>query len=251
MLRMSTFLERLEKAYKREQDRRSACGLKKLTKTDIWKAAGASSGAATHWFSGANGMDLGTCVKVAPLLQCNPFWLFDESKGMDDDIQLSSDTQTSSAGAQSPGPTLINLTEHPDLCPIKRVNFKLAAGVHGYALEVDNGDAAPVFFRKDWIKMNGYNAERLVAFRVKGQSMEPSLWDGDLVVVNLADTKPYDGDVYAVSYEGEPGVKRLRRDAGEWWLASDNADQRKFSPKRCTEEVEILGRVIYKQSERI
>lgn len=147
--------------------------------------------------------------------------------------------------------TLINLSEHPDLCPVKRVNFKLAAGVHGYAVELDNGDKAPVFFRKDWMQSNNYKPERLVAFRVSGASMQPSLWDGDLVVINLDDTQPRDGDVFAVNYEGEPGIKRLRRDAGEWWLASDNADQRKFAPKRCTEDVDILGRVIYKQSDRI
>lgn len=222
-----------------------------VDQVEFGRLAGASKSVVSQWLSGG-------------IKSINPKFAYSIEKNCgysaqwvmtgDGEKKLSlplADTQISSPGAQSLGPTLINLTEHPDLCPIKRVNFKLAAGVHGYALEVDNGDAAPVFFRKDWIKMNGYNAERLVAFRVKGQSMEPSLWDGDLVVVNLADTKPYDGDVYAVSYEGEPGVKRLRRDAGEWWLASDNADQRKFSPKRCTEDVEILGRVIYKQSERI
>lgn len=152
--------------------------------------------------------------------------------------------------ADAPG-RLINLSEHPDLCPVRRVNFKLAAGVHGYAVELDNGDRAPVFFRNDWIQANHYRPEKLVAFRVSGSSMEPSLWDGDLVVINLDDTSLTDGDVFAVSYEGEPGIKRLRRDAGEWWLASDNADQRKFAPKRCTEDVEILGRVIYKQSDHI
>jgi len=94
------------------------------------------------------------------------------------------------------------------------VNFKLAAGVHGYAIELDNGDKAPVFFRKDWVHTNHYKPEKLVAFRVSGSSMEPSLWDGDLVVINLDDTRPTDGDVFAVSYEGEPGIKRLRRDAG-------------------------------------
>lgn len=146
---------------------------------------------------------------------------------------------------------LINLSEHPDLCPVKRVNFKLAAGVHGYGIELDNGDKAPVFFRKDWMQANGYKPERLVAFRVAGESMQTSLWDGDLVVINLDDTQPHDGEVFAISYEGEPGIKRLRRDAGEWWLTSDNSDQRRFAPKRCTDDVDIIGRVIYKQSERI
>lgn len=31
-------------------------------------------------------MDLDTCTNVAPLLRVNPFWLFDESRSVDDDV---------------------------------------------------------------------------------------------------------------------------------------------------------------------
>ena len=98
---------------------------------------------------------------------------------------------------------------------------------------------------------NNKKTERLVGVPGARESMQTSLWDGDLVVINLDDTHPHDGEVFAVSYEGDPGIKRLRRDAGEWWLTSDNSDQRRFAPKRCTDDVDILGRVICKQSERI
>lgn len=99
--------------------------------------------------------------------------------------------------------------------------------------------------------MNNYRPEMLFGVRVSGASMEPSLWDGDLVVINTADTDPHDGEAFAINYEGEMVIKRMRRDAGEWWATSDNADQRRFAPKRCTEDVVVIGRVIYKQSERI
>lgn len=72
-----TFQERLKLAFAEEAARRADAGEPRLTKTDIWKAADASSGAATHWFSGANGMDLATCVKVAPTLKVNARWLYD------------------------------------------------------------------------------------------------------------------------------------------------------------------------------
>lgn len=81
--------------------------------------------------------------------------------------------------------------------------------------------------------------------------MVPSLYDGDLVVVNTADTKPRDGEVFAVNYEGELVIKRVRLDAGECWLDSDAADQLRFRPRRCGDGCFILGRVVYKQSERI
>jgi phage repressor protein C with HTH and peptisase S24 domain len=72
-----TFQERIKQAFEEEAARRADAGEPRLTKTDIWKAAGASSGAATHWFSGANGMDMATCMKVAPLLRVNAQWLYD------------------------------------------------------------------------------------------------------------------------------------------------------------------------------
>lgn len=145
----------------------------------------------------------------------------------------------------------VPLSGHTDLLPVPRVRFKLSAGVSGFAIEPENGTTKPIYFRKDWFELNNYRPDKLFSVRVSGASMEPSLWDGDLVVVNTDDTLPYDGDVFAINYEGELVIKRMRRDAGEWLACSDNADQRRFSPKRCTEDVRIIGRIIYKQSERI
>jgi phage repressor protein C with HTH and peptisase S24 domain len=145
----------------------------------------------------------------------------------------------------------VDLGNHPDLAQVPRVRFKLSAGVSGYAIEPEAGNGKPVFFRRDWFDTHGYRPEKLFAVRVTGESMEPALYDGDLVVVNTDDTAPRDGDAFAINYEGELVIKRLRRDAGEWWAASDNADQRRYAPKLCTEDVKIVGRIIYKQSERI
>lgn len=147
--------------------------------------------------------------------------------------------------------TPINLTSHPDLLSVPRVKFKLSAGISGYSVEPENGNGKPVFFRRDWFDRHCYRPDKLLAIRVSGSSMEPSLWDDDLVVINTDDNTPHDGDVFALNYEGELVIKRMRRDAGEWWATSDNADQRRFAPKRCTEDVQIIGRVVYKQSERI
>ena len=82
--------------------------------------------------------------------------------------------------------------------------------------------------------------------------MEPGLGEGDLVVINTADTTLVDGMVYAINYEGEAVVKRLVRDSGEWWLTSDNSDQRRFHRKSCRSgECIIVGRVVRKESDRI
>ena len=134
---------------------------------------------------------------------------------------------------------------------INRVLFKLSAGCTGYQVEPIEGNGPPIFFRRDWVERHNYNPAKLLAVRITGSSMEPGLYDSDLVVINTADIKPQDGDVFAANYEGELVIKRLKRDSGEWWLASDNDDKRRFPDKRCDEHAILLGKVIYKQSERI
>jgi len=78
------------------------------------------------------------------------------------------------------------------------------------------------------------------------------LYEDDIVIINTLDKKPVDGAVYAFNYEGEAVVKRLSRDAGQWWLTSDNPDQRKYHRKLCQSNAcLVVGRVVRKESDRI
>lgn len=138
-----------------------------------------------------------------------------------------------------------------DYLGVRRGTIRLSAGVTGFAVDYENHDAPPIFFRREWFSTNGYIPDKLIALRVQGNSMEPGLYDGDTVVVNTADSTPSDGDVFAINYEGELAIKRLKRDAGEWWIASDNQDRRRYPDKRCGEQAFIIGRIVYKGSERI
>lgn len=139
-----------------------------------------------------------------------------------------------------------------DVARIRKVRLRLSAGIQGFSTDPDTQDANPIFFRRDWLEKRGYIAEQLIAIRVRGQSMEPGLFEGDTVVINTADISPVDGEVYALNYEGEAVVKRMVRDSGQWWLVSDNADQRRYPRKQChAATCIVIGRVIQKQSERI
>ncbi len=147
---------------------------------------------------------------------------------------------------------MIDLDAHPDLSPIRKVRLKLQAGINGFAVEPDDAEGPPIFFRAEWMAHRSFKPYDLLAIKVRGESMEPSLHDGDLVVINTADVVPKDGEVFAINYEGEAVIKRLVRDGGEWWLASDNTDQRRYPRKRWVDgDSLIVGRVVHKQSERI
>ena len=148
-------------------------------------------------------------------------------------------------------PVRIELENNPAYPAIRRVRFKLQAGVSGFAVDDLEDDGPPIVFRADWFSLHGYRPEKMLAARVSGSSMEPSLWDGDLVVINTAQTTPKDGIAFALNIEGVMAIKRLVRDAGEWWIRSDNPDKVRYPDKRTHEGVSVIGEVVYKQSERI
>lgn len=70
---------------------------------------------------------------------------------------------------------------------VQRVLLKVSAGVTGYRVEHIDGNGPPIFFRTDWLASRRLKSDRLYALKVSGESMEPGLWDGDLVVMNSAD----------------------------------------------------------------
>lgn len=150
------------------------------------------------------------------------------------------------------GPTPIELDNNPEYPSIRRVKLKAQAGVSGYAVEYQaEDDGPPIVFRADWYKAKGYKPEKMLALRVSGESMVPSMYEGDLIVINTMSTTPQQGIPFLVNYEGEIVVKRLVRDDGLWWLTSDNPDQRRYPRTKCNGGTEIIGEVVYRQTERV
>lgn len=212
----------------RIRQRRKLLGLTLQNVADTFQINRAS---VSEWESGKSQPDVRKLAELARVLRASPEWLLtgDEKHAPD---------------AES------DLNHHYER--VRRAKFKLEAGICGYTVEFsDDDDAPPIVFRAEWLQRNKLRADKLIAMKVSGSSMEPGLWDGDTVVVNLADVTPQDGVVFAVNYEGQCVIKRLRRDAGQWFLASDNSDKRLYPDKRCDEAASILGRVVTKQSDRI
>lgn len=150
------------------------------------------------------------------------------------------------------GPKVIELENNPEYPAIRRVKLKAQAGVSGFSVEYQaEDDGPPIVFRADWYRLKGYRPEKMLALRVKGDSMIPSMYEDDLIVINTLSTEPKQGIPFLVSYEGEVVVKRLVRDDGLWWLTSDNPDQRRYPRTKCNGGTEIIGEVVYRQTERV
>jgi phage repressor protein C with HTH and peptisase S24 domain len=200
-----------------------------------------SRAAVNNWFQDKNGIDAKYARPLSEFLNVDPIWL-ETGDGKH---------ERKKADALKEKGELIDLDDGNETVGIKRVEFKISAGISGFSVEYLNGEKSPISFRKDWLEKKGYFSQKLYAIEVKGQSMEPKLFAGDLVVINTADTKHVDGGAYAFNYDGECVIKRLFKEGGNWYLASDNLDKSRFPNKKCDESCFVIGRVIYKQTEEI
>ena len=217
---------------------------------ELARAIGKTESAVSQWLSGeTKSMRSDNLMAVSNFLGVNVSWLATGGGEMDMDSRF--DAQ-SHYGRPARHPEEIDLENNPEYPAIRRVKLKAQAGASGYAVEYSQeDDGPPIVFRADWYKLKGYRPEKMLALRVKGESMIPSLYEDDLIVINTLSTTPKQGIPFLVSYEGEICVKRLVRDEGLWWLMSDNPDQRRYPRTKCNGGTEIIGEVVYRQTERV
>jgi phage repressor protein C with HTH and peptisase S24 domain len=134
--------------------------------------------------------------------------------------------------------------------PFKSIS--LHASIDGYEIQFgDDETIKPLFYRRDWIQNKGYRVGALVAREIKGSSMEPSLWEGDKVLINTDSKLPKIGRVFWVVLDGNSCAKRLRKDAaGGWVITSDNpAHHNTNQPLENTQQ--LIGEVVEKMSSQI
>jgi len=117
----------------------------------------------------------------------------------------------------------------------------------GNGSEVASEDAAQSYaFNRKWLGKRGLKPDTLSVISVRGDSMEPDLNDGDLVLIDLANTDLADGKIYAVQYSGNLFVKRIQYVPGDTVrLVSRNAQ---YTPIEITtpeaDGVRVVGRVV-------
>lgn len=140
----------------------------------------------------------------------------------------------------------------PSLTHIKKVRLKVQAGITGFQVEPEHYEGETTTVPTKWVEGRGFAREALLSIIVKGDSMIPNLHDGDTIVVNTKDKQLVSGSVYVINYEGEAVVKRMVRDAGQWWLMSDNPDQARYHRQLCKgAECIVIGKVVRKESSYI
>jgi phage repressor protein C with HTH and peptisase S24 domain len=139
-------------------------------------------------------------------------------------------------------------SHHEEFSYVPKVRARLSAG--GGSMVVDEAVDSYYAFRHAWLKRKG-QISQMRLMRVSGDSMEPTLRDEDVVLIDLSQTETYTGKIYAVGIDEEIVVKRLDKVPGKLVLVSDN---RQFYPPIEVDlgddsNVRVLGRVIWMSRE--
>lgn len=103
-------------------------------------------------------------------------------------------------------------------------------------------------FRTDWLRSKfGLRPQDVALIEVWGDSMEPTLSNGDLILVDISHPELRDNAVYVFQYNGTLLVKRIqRRMDGSVVIKSDNPRyEPDILPAGIAESLRIIGRMVW------
>lgn len=128
--------------------------------------------------------------------------------------------------------------------------------IPGYRIQVSAGNGAfnddqvvpcrYLAFRRKWLSWRGFSEKDLVIVWAKGDSMEPTINNNDTLVVNMAQTRPIDGNLYVFRNDDTLFVKRYQELPSAWRLISDNKIYPPLDiPKQEQHQFEVVGQVVH------
>ena len=96
-------------------------------------------------------------------------------------------------------------------------------------------------FRTVWLKKHGINPDKASMIEVRGDSMQPTIRPGSMVLVDHKRTRRVKGRIFALRTEDGVLVKRVMKDGdGGWQLISDNPD---YETVPFPKDGKVLGEV--------
>ena len=128
----------------------------------------------------------------------------------------------------------------PRMATIRRIDVEASAGPG--ALSGDDPSAAPMLLDPRLIETLGLDPARAAMLRARGDSMEPTIADGDQIVVDERDRRvTATPAIFVLRLDGALLVKRVSRDAGGLQVTSDNPDYPPFK----VPDADMIGRVVW------
>ena len=131
----------------------------------------------------------------------------------------------------------------PVTVPVRRLDVAASAGPGGLAeSERQLGDS---YLDPGLLERLGISPGHAAMLPAMGDSMAPTIHDGDMMLVDERDRRVgTSGAVFVIRLEGTLMVKRVARADGLLAITSDNSDYTPIPP-RPPAEVDVLGRVVW------
>ncbi len=174
---------------------------------------------------------------IKKFLEENPDFFEKEKGALEEVPQHKLDSTEPSV---EPPPTL------DDFALVPRYDVRGSAG-HGSIIHSEQ-IVDHLAFRADWVKTAlGATEKDLVLISVKGDSMEPTISNEDLILVNMRENRIEDNAIYVLQHDGALLVKRIQRKMdGTVLIKSDNPlYEQEVLDSSQAESLRVLGRVVW------
>lgn len=202
------------------------------------KYCGVSTSAVAQWMTGKAGINYKHLPKIAAFLGVSMDWLVEGKGNPDDPI-----SKLQPVGA------FYSETPEPDgYVSIPEFHIAFGAGSEEPPTWEVEHESRKALYRIEFFQEHRVSPEQCRRVKVSGDSMEPTLSDGDTILIVDRPERIVDGAVYAFSIRNELMIKRLYRKAdGSIVIHSDNeryTDETLTQQKQEEDFFRIYGRAI-------
>ena len=212
---------------------------KQISQKELAKIAGVSPASVFGWQNGlSKSIRSAIALKISQKLNISNAWLISGEGNIDSNIKVVDDD------------TELN---DENYITIKESAITFACGDGCEPTYDEVHDSVPVIYKRSWFQERHINPKNCKYFRISGSSMEPLLFKGDKVLVDLNDIEISNGRVYALIKDNELKVKRLYKLIdGSIVVHSDNSASNpdvKIDKTETNIYFKIIGRVVDKSGD--
>lgn len=98
--------------------------------------------------------------------------------------------------------------------------------------------------------MLGKSSENLAVCHATGNSMSPTIEEGQVLLVDVTEVMPQSTKIYLIRIDGFSYIKRLIHVFDKWIIRSDNPDKNNYPDIEINAEkmtdIQIEGRIVWK-----
>lgn len=126
---------------------------------------------------------------------------------------------------------------------IPLVNVQLSAGNGSFVISEEIKEYYK--FRKDWLSKTVTSSPNAILVGVTGNSMEPTIYNGDVVMIDTGRIHIYEGEMYALRMDNTVMIKRLSHRPGDKvMIMSDNKEE--YPPYETDRKnIHVLAQVVW------